>query len=83
MMKNDLMKDKRELKQELLSMLLNYWQWDNNEECIKATFIFLKRIGLSDKDITFLDAMPNIIKITKSDMKDYLEKLEECNNTQR
>lgn len=36
---------------ELKMMMTNFWAVDNNEECLKATIMFLQRIGLNDQQI--------------------------------
>lgn len=38
-------------KEELQTMVREFWAVDNNPECLKATIIFLKRIGLTEGEI--------------------------------
>jgi len=71
-------------KEELQTMMREFWAIDNNPNCLKASIIFLKRIGLTEKEIKlWIDFRPwekEDYTITEEDENDYLEKLKDTQN---
>ena len=71
-------------KEELQTMMREFWAIDNNPECLRASIIFLKRIGLTEKEIKFWIDFKNREKedytITEEDENHYHEALEETQN---
>lgn len=45
-------------KDELLMMMREFWVIDNNDNCLKETIIFCRRIGLSDIEIKTCLSLP-------------------------
>ena len=68
-------------KQELQTMMREFWAIDNNPVCLKSSIIFLERIGLTQKEIDlWIDFRPwkkEDYIISEEDKAYYLEKLED------
>lgn len=68
-------------KEELQTMMREFWAIDNNSNCLKASIIFLKRIGIPSNEIKQWIDIRNWntedYTITEEDENYYLEKLEE------
>lgn len=69
---------------ELKTMVKEFWAIDNNSTCLKASIIFLKRIGLIESQIKRWIDLRNWDKedytTTKEDENEYLEKVEDTQN---
>ncbi len=65
-------------REELQTMIREFWAVNNNDACEAMTIIFLRRIGLTDIQISnWLDDIRNDFpNITKEHEKEYLEALE-------
>ena len=68
-------------KEELQTMIREFWAVDNNELCLKMTVIFLRFQGLSDKDIIkFVDLRGwggRIPEITEDDLESFKQSVED------
>lgn len=68
-------------KEELQTMIREYWAVDNNELCLKMTVIFLRFQGVSDKEIiNIIDLRAwgeRLPTITEDDMEDFKQSVED------
>lgn len=67
-------------KDKLQMMMREYWSIDNNEVCLAMTIIFLRDLGLSDKEIrkwidyhSLSDGFPEITEDDKMTWADSME----------
>jgi len=66
---------------ELKTMMKEFWAIDNNDWCLKASIIFLKRVGLTEKQIKhwidFSSWDKKDYTITEEDENNYLQRVED------
>lgn len=69
-------------KVELQTMIREFWSTKNNDTCETMTHIFLKRIGLTNREIAnWLDSVrTKFPEITKQEEKVYLEAIDNTKN---
>ena len=65
-------------KEELQTMMREFWSVDNNDTCQKCSIIFLKRIGLTEREIKgWMQIVDDLPEITQEDEDGFQNALED------